>query len=88
MILPEWFVWLTVVIGGTALIFAVFRAFIGPTVSDRITAVDNMTTVVTSYMLIIALLLGSSIYIDVALVYAILSFVGVIVFSRFLEGGP
>ncbi|MGA1866465.1 MAG: monovalent cation/H+ antiporter complex subunit F [Thermoplasmatota archaeon] len=74
--------------GGAGLVLALMRAFLGPTTPDRLAAVDNMTTIVTSLILVTALLFGSSMYIDVALVYAILSFIGVIVFARYLEGGP
>ncbi|MCK5773595.1 MAG: cation:proton antiporter [Thermoplasmata archaeon] len=88
MILPNVFIWIIVGGVGAAIFFALTRAFIGPTIPDRIAAIDNMTTVVASLLLIVALLFESSIYIDVALVYAILSFIGVIVFARYLEGGP
>ena len=88
MSVPIWFIWLAVSLGGAGLILALMRAFLGPTTPDRLAAVDNMTTIVLSLILITALIFGSSIYIDVGLVYAILSFIGVIVFARYLEGGP
>lgn len=71
---------------GAATLFALARAFIGPSTPDRIAAVDNMTTVMTSYFIILALMMGSGIYIDVAMVYAIISFIGILVFARYLEG--
>jgi multicomponent Na+:H+ antiporter subunit F len=86
--IPLWFIWIAAGMGGAALVLALMRAFLGPTTPDRLAAVDNMTTIVTSLILIVALIFGSSIYIDVGLVYAILSFIGVIVFARYLEGGP
>lgn len=85
--IPEWFLWVTVAMAGIATIFALLRAFIGPTVPDRMAAIDNMTTVMTSYFIIIAMMLGSGIYVDVGMVYAIISFVGILVFARYLEGG-
>ena len=88
MSVPLWFIWLAVGMGGAGLVLALIRAFLGPTTPDRLAAVDNMTTIVTALILITALIFGSSIYIDVGLVYAILSFIGVIVFARYLEGGP
>ena len=88
MSVPIWFIWLAVSLGGAGLILALMRAFLGPTTPDRLAAVDNMTTIILSLILITALIFGSSIYIDVGLVYAILSFIGVIVFARYLEGGP
>jgi multicomponent Na+:H+ antiporter subunit F len=74
--------------GGIALVLALLRSFLGPTTPDRLAAIDNMTTIVTSLILVSALVFSSSIYIDVGLVYAILSFIGVIIFARYLEGGP
>lgn len=88
MIVPDVFIWIVIGAAGAAVFLSLVRAFSGPTIPDRLAAIDNMTTVVASLFLIIALLLGTSIYIDVALVYTILSFIGVIVFSRYLEGGP
>ena len=88
MTIPLWFIWIAAGMGGAALVLALIRAFLGPSTPDRLAAVDNMTTIVTSLILISALVFGSSIYIDVGLVYAILSFIGVIVFARYLEGGP
>lgn len=85
--IPAWFIWVSIGLGGIAAILALVRAYIGPTTYDRLAAVDNMTVIVTSFILIMALFFGTNIYIDVALVYAILSFVGVIVFTRYLEGG-
>ncbi len=88
MSIPLWFIWIAASMGGAGLILALMRAFLGPTTPDRLAAVDNMTTIILSLILITALIFGSSIYIDVGLVYAILSFIGVIVFARYLEGGP
>lgn len=85
--IPDWFIWVAVVISASATFLALIRAFIGPTTSDRIAAVDNMTTVTASLFMILALVLGTGIYIDVAMVYAILSFIGILVFARYLEGG-
>jgi len=85
--IPAWFIWTAIGLGGLATVLALVRAYVGPTTFDRLAAIDNMTVIVTSFILIMALFFGSNIYIDVALVYAILSFVGVIVFSRLLEGG-
>ncbi len=84
--IPEWFLWVTVILSGGATLLALVRAFIGPTTPDRIAAVDNMTTVMASYFLILALMMGSGIYVDVAMVYAIISFIGILVFARYLEG--
>ena len=54
---------------------------------DIIIAFDGLTIVSITGILFAALAEGRGIYLDVALVYALLSFLGVIVVARFLERG-
>lgn len=61
--------------------------FRGPTTVDRIIAIDIMTTITTGLMVLFALYYKRAIFLDVALVYAVLAFLGVIAFARYLEGG-
>lgn len=61
------------------------RLFIGPTLADRITALDSMTIVAVSFIAYLAYAFGRFIYLDVALVYALISFVGVVVLARYIE---
>lgn len=70
-----------------AILLSTYRLLRGPTASDRVVALDALTNMTTAIIALIALLSGRFIYLDVALVYAILSFVGVIVAARYLEGG-
>jgi len=72
---------------GLALIVTSFRVIKGPTTSDRLVAADAMTTITTSLLVLLGLYFDRYIYIDVALVYAVLSFVGVLTIARYLEGG-
>jgi multicomponent Na+:H+ antiporter subunit F len=76
---------LSVGVGGV--LFCMIRALRGPTASDRVVGVDGMITITTALMVLLGLFLGRSIYIDVALVYAVLAFVGVIAVARYLENG-
>lgn len=70
-----------------ATLLSMYRVFRGPTTVDRLVAVDIMTTITTGLMVLFALYYGRMIFLDVALVYAILAFGGVIAFARYLEGG-
>ncbi|KPU63962.1 cation:proton antiporter [Thermococcus argininiproducens] len=72
---------------GIAVILSMYRFFRGPTTADRIVAVDIMTTLTTGLMVLFALYYRRAIFLDVALVYAVLAFVGVIAFARYMEGG-
>jgi len=70
-----------------AVILSMYRFFKGPTTADRIVAVDIMTTLTTGLMVLFALYYKRTIFLDVALVYAVLAFVGVVAFARYMEGG-
>lgn len=70
-----------------ATLLSMYRVFRGPTTADRLVAVDIMTTTTTGLMVLFALYYRRAIFLDVALVYAILAFLGVIAFARYLEGG-
>ena len=70
-----------------ALILALYRFVVGPRVVDRVVAFDVLTIISVTGIVLVALISGREIYLDVALVYALLSFLGVIVAARYLEGG-
>jgi multicomponent Na+:H+ antiporter subunit F len=70
-----------------ATIFAAIRGIKGPTASDRIVALDSLTTIITAGLVVLGLYFERYIYIDVALIYAVLGFVGVLTLGRYMEGG-
>jgi multicomponent Na+:H+ antiporter subunit F len=70
-----------------AFLLAMIRFARGPHAVDRVIAFDVLTIISVAGIVLAALIEGRSIYLDVALVYALLSFLGVIVAARYLEGG-
>ncbi|MBB5444795.1 MULTISPECIES: monovalent cation/H+ antiporter complex subunit F [unclassified Paraburkholderia] len=70
-----------------AMLFGVIRLVIGKTLVDRIVAIDMLTVVSLSLIALYAQVSGRFVYIDVALVYALLSFLAVLAIARFLERG-
>jgi len=52
-----------------------------------VVALDAMTIAGISVIVMIAVFAGRVIYLDVAMVYALLSFLGVIAVARYLERG-
>ncbi|PKP05040.1 MAG: cation:proton antiporter [Bacteroidetes bacterium HGW-Bacteroidetes-6] len=69
------------------MILSLWRFIKGPRTADRIMAFDVMTVSSIALMALIALFNNRIIYLDVALVYGLLSFTGVIVIARFIEKG-
>lgn len=70
-----------------AILLSLFRLFLGPSSADRVVALDVMTIISVGLITVIASLLERSVYIDAAMVYGLISFIGVISFARYLEGG-
>lgn len=70
-----------------SIVLAALRGVLGPTAADRAVALDAVTIVSVSLMAAIALMAGRSIYLDVALVYALVSFLGIVALARYMERG-
>lgn len=70
-----------------SLLMTLFRLFKGPSVADRIVALDAMTIISISLIVLIAHFAQRIIYLDVAIVYGLVSFIGVVAFARYLERG-
>jgi multicomponent Na+:H+ antiporter subunit F len=64
-----------------------WRALAGPTIVDRILAINVVGTKTLVALVLLALLAGRSLMLDVALVYGLLNYGVTIVASRFLETG-
>jgi len=68
-------------------ILAMIRVVKGPTAPDRIVGLDTINTIVIVSMVIFGVISKSIIYIDVAIVYALLSFISTLFIAKYLEGG-
>jgi multicomponent Na+:H+ antiporter subunit F len=84
--MAEWLLTAAALLAGIAFLLAVGRFIKGPTAADRVVAFDVLTVISISIIIYAALAEGRGIYLDVALVYALLSFLGVIAIARYLEG--
>ncbi|WP_084034559.1 Na(+)/H(+) antiporter subunit F1 [Anaerobacillus alkalilacustris] len=69
-------------------IFVCFiRVFNGPTMSDRVVALDTIGITLIGIIGIVMIIQNTLAYADVILVIAILAFIGSIAFAKFIEGG-
>ncbi|EIJ33196.1 monovalent cation/H+ antiporter complex subunit F [Thiothrix nivea] len=73
-------------LAGAAFLLALIRFITGPSRLDRVVAFDVLTVIAITFIVLAALLEGRGVYLDAALVYALLSFLGVISVARYLEG--
>lgn len=70
-----------------AILLTLYRFFKGSTECDRLVAFDVMTVSSLSIIGLIAKFTGRIIYLDVAMVYGLLSFLGVVIVARYFEKG-
>jgi len=78
---------LAVIVIMLAIALGIYRLVKGPTVVDRVIALDLLTLVSIALIALIAHTTSRFIYIDVALVYGLLSFLSVLAVARYLERG-
>lgn len=64
---------------------ALSRAFVGPTVFDRILAANMFGTKTVLLIAVIGFLFGRPEFLDIAMVYALINFIGVIGMLRLIE---
>lgn len=76
-----------IIVIGLGIIFCLLRLIKGPTAADRVVALDTLSTITTALLVILGFVFKRYVYLDVALVYALLTFIGAIVVARFLEKG-
>lgn len=68
-----------------AMALALLRAFLGPTVFDRILAVNSFGTKTVLLIALLAAASGRGDYLDLALLYALLNFIGTVALLRYTE---
>ena len=66
---------------------ALTRAFMGPTLFDRILSVNVFGTKTVLLVSVLGVTSGHSYFLDIALVYVLINFIGIIAVLRFFEYG-
>ena len=67
-------------------IFCLIRAVQGPTIADRLVAVNMMGTIVMVMIAVLALLINEGYLVDICLIYAMISFLAVVVLTKVYMG--
>jgi multicomponent Na+:H+ antiporter subunit F len=65
----------------------IYRLIIGPSVPDRVVALDSLGVALIAMIGLISILSDTSFFLDIILLLAILAFIGTVAFSKFLEKG-
>ncbi|SFV35976.1 multicomponent Na+:H+ antiporter subunit F [Devosia crocina] len=72
------------VILAAALIASIVRIVIGPSLADRVLALDLMTVVAMGFIGAIAIRTGLMLYLDIAIALALLGFLATVALARYI----
>ena len=71
-----------------AMVIALYRVVRGPSHADRIIALDLLSILVVAMAALYAVHSGQEAFLDVAIAYALIAFLGTVAFARYLERLP
>lgn len=67
-------------------LLVLIRVILGPTAADRIVAVDILGILIIGLTALLSLYYNESFFIDIGLIWALLSLIATLAFSKILEG--
>lgn len=68
-----------------ALFLAIYRLVRGPSLPDRVVALDLIGVISLGIILVLTIRTNEPVYLDVAIVLGIVAFLGTVAFARYLE---
>ncbi|OOG27629.1 pH regulation protein F [Thioalkalivibrio denitrificans] len=72
---------------GLALLFSLIRLVRGPSLPDRVVALELIASLTVGFIAVYVITSGKTAFLDVALVLALTAFLAAIGFARYLEKG-
>ncbi len=84
-LLLQWSVRISLAVLSLAILASFIRLIRGPSLPDRVVAIDLVAFLVMGFLGTYSVLIGQESYIDVALVLGLLAFLGTVAFARYIE---
>ncbi len=69
------------------MLLALIRAMLGPTVFDRVLAINMFGTKTVLFIAVVSFMTGRTDFLDLALLYTLMNFIGMVALLRFTEHG-
>lgn len=82
----DWFFLAVLIILALMVMICLVRAIVGPRIADRLVAVNMMGTLVMVIISVLALIMGEGYLVDICLIYAMISFLAVVVLTKVYTG--
>jgi len=81
------FMWVALVLVLLSMLGLMYRVFKGPSIPDRLIALDGIGILIISATALLSIIFDTEFFIEVILLVAIMSFIGTVSFSKFIEKG-
>lgn len=81
------FFWIVLFLISLTMLGFIYRLIKGPSIPDRVVALDSLGVALICMIGLISILSESSFFLEIILLIAILAFIGTVAFSKFLEKG-
>ncbi|BAQ08513.1 monovalent cation/H+ antiporter subunit f [Bacillus sp. OxB-1] len=81
------FIWACLLVVVLCIIGLLYRVYKGPSIPDRLIALDGIGVMLISAIALLSILFDTEFFIEVILLIAIMSFIGTVSFSKFIEKG-
>lgn len=78
---------ISLIVLSLAIAGCLYRLLKGPSIPDRIAALDTIGIILLSMIAVISMLLRTKTYFDIILLIGILTFIGTTAFARYIERG-
>ena len=81
------FIWTCIVLITLSMVGVSYRLVKGPSTSDRVIALDTIGVLIICVVGLYSIVIGTTFFLEIILLVAILSFIGTVAFSKFIEKG-
>ena len=81
------FIWTCIVLITLSMVGVSYRLVKGPSTSDRVIALDTIGVLLICVVGLYSIVVGTTFFLEIILLVAILSFIGTVAFSKFIEKG-
>lgn len=81
------FIWVCLILVLLSIAGLLYRIFRGPSIPDRLVALDSIGVMLISAIALLSVIFDTGFFMEVILLIAIMSFIGTVSFSKFIEKG-
>lgn len=84
-VLPEWVALTALTMLSAAMLLALYRLAKGPSLPDRIVALDLIASLSVGFSIVFAIYTGQARYLDIAVIVALVIFIGTVAYATYLK---